>query len=327
MAEKSLITGGAGFIGSHLSEKLLSLGDEVFVLDNLSTGSLENIKHLLKNKKFHFVKGSILDEKKIKKLVSQTDIIYHLAAAVGVKTIVKKPLESFLTNLQGTEIVLNLANKYTVPVIFTSSSEVYGKNDNLPFEETDDRVYGSVYDNRWGYALSKGASEFLALAYAREKKLPVIIVRLFNVIGPRQSSFYGMVVPRFISQALSGKPITVYNDGLQTRCFIDVRDVVNYLIKLANCKKAPNQIFNVGSSREVKIKDLAIKIKKITNSSSKIIYVPYSSVYGTDFTDMIHRKADISKVNKAINCKPRFTLEKSLREIVSYFNNKPPFSV
>ena len=219
MPKKILITGGAGFIGSHLAEKLLKAGEEVFVLDDLSTGRFENIAHLKGNKNFHFVKGTILDAKAIEKLVGKVNQIYHLAAAVGVKTIIDKPLESFLLNTRGTEIVLDAAAGSKVPVLVISTSEIYGKNDKLPFNEDSDRVYGSAYHARWGYAMSKGADEFLALAFHEEKSLPAVIVRLFNVIGPRQTGVYGMVVPRFVQQSLEGKPITVYGDGSQTRSF------------------------------------------------------------------------------------------------------------
>ncbi|MDI6591325.1 MAG: SDR family NAD(P)-dependent oxidoreductase [Patescibacteria group bacterium] len=315
-----LITGGAGFIGTHLAEKLLKSGEEVFVIDNLSTGSLKNIAHLKKNKKFHFTKDTILNRKKLENLIKKSDQIYHLAAAVGVKTIMEKPLESFLNNIKGIEIVLELASKYKKPILFTSSSEVYGKNDSLPFKEEDDRVYGSAYNDRWGYALSKGADEFLALAYFREKKLPVVVVRLFNVIGPRQTEAYGMVVPRFIKQALSGQPITVYGTGFQTRCFTDIEDVVEALVKLMNHPKAPGQIFNLGSEEEITIRELAQKIKKLTGSKSKIIFIPYTKVYGSGFEDMEHRKPDLTKIKKLINYQPKVTLEESLKKIIDYFH-------
>lgn len=317
---KILITGGAGFIGSHLAEKLLEKGDEVFVIDDLSTGSLENIKYFKDSQNFHFIKGSILDEKLIIETVAKVDAVYHLAAAVGVKTIIDKPLESFLINVDGTKNVLEAAAKTSTPVLITSSSEVYGKNDNLPFREEDDRIYGSIYHSRWGYGLSKGSDEFLGLAYFREKKLPVIIVRFFNTIGPRQASAYGMVVPRFVKQALAGEPITVYGDGSQTRSFGYIEDVISAIIDLMNNEKAFGQIFNVGSDEEISIKELAEKIIALTKSSSIIDFVPYDKVYGSDFEDMFHRRPDISKIKETIGYQPKFTLEESLKKIIDYFN-------
>lgn len=322
MSKKILITGGAGFIGSHLAEKLIKQGEEVFVIDDLSTGRLENIKDLLNKDKFHFIEGCILDKELVAQTAAKVDEIYHLAAAVGVKTIIDKPLESFLINIDGTKNVLETAVERKTPVLITSSSEVYGKNDNLPFKEEDDRVYGSAYHNRWGYGLSKGSDEFLGLAFFREKHLPVIIVRLFNVIGPRQSGAYGMVVPRFIQQAMSGEPITVYEDGSQTRCFGYVEDVVSALIGLMKNQKAPGQIFNVGSDEEISIKDLAEKIIDLTKSNSKIRFVPHIEVYGADFEDMAHRRPDISKIKNLIDYKPKLNLEESLNKIIDYFHAK-----
>lgn len=316
--KKILITGGAGFIGSHLAEKLLQLGEEVFVIDDLSTGSFKNIAHLKKNKNFHFVKGTVLDRKKVEKLVKKVDQIYHLAAAVGVKTVMEKPLESFLNNLKGAETVFEAAAKRKIPVLLTSSSEVYGKNENVPFKEESDRIYGSAYNIRWGYGLSKGSDEFLALSYFREKKLPVIVVRLFNIIGPRQSSAYGMVVPRFITEALSGKSITVYGDGYQTRCFANVKDVIGALINLMNHPKSPGRIFNLGSDEEITVKELAQKVKRLTGSKSKISFIPYSKAYGPGFEDMIHRKPDLSRIRELIHYQPKITLEESLKEIIDY---------
>ncbi|MDO8265027.1 MAG: SDR family NAD(P)-dependent oxidoreductase [Candidatus Parcubacteria bacterium] len=325
MAKKSkkiLITGGAGFIGSHLAEKLLSQGNEVFVIDNLSTGSLKNIKHLRKNKKFHFIKGDILDKKTVEKEARKVDQIFHLAAAVGVKTVIEKPLESFLLNLKGTEIILEAASKYKLPILITSTSEVYGKNEKLPFKETDDRIYGSAYHNRWGYGLSKGGDEFLALAYYREKNLKAVITRLFNVIGPRQTGAYGMVVPRFIKQALAGDPITIYGDGYQSRCFGYIDDVVNALIILLNSPKAPGEIFNLGSDEEITIKDLAKKIIILTSSKSKITFIPHTKIFGPNFEDMLHRRPDLSKIKQFLGYKPKYSLEDSLKKIISFFNEK-----
>jgi len=319
--KKILITGGAGFIGSHLTEKLLQRGEEVFVIDNLSTGSSENIKQLENNPKFHFIKGSVLDRDLVVQTVAKVDEIYHLAAAVGVKTIIEKPLESFLVNIDGTKNVLEAADIRKTPVLITSSSEVYGKNDKLPFREEDDRVYGSAYHDRWGYGLSKGSDEFLGLAYFREKGLPVVIVRLFNVIGPRQSGSYGMVVPRFIKQALTNEPLEVYGDGDQTRCFGYVGSVVNALIELmGNKEKSYGQIFNVGSDEKISIKELAQKIiQLVPKSSSKIKLITYAQVYGANFEDMRDRQPDLSKIKKTINYQP-ICLAESLQKTIDYFH-------
>lgn len=319
MPKKILITGGAGFIGSHLAEKLLKSDEEVFVIDDLSTGSLKNIAHLKDDKNFHFIKGTILDARIIERLVKKVNQIYHLAAAVGVKTIIDKPLESFLLNIKGTEIVLDAAVKYKIPVLVASTSEIYGKNDNLPFTEDSDRVYGSAYHSRWGYAISKGADEFLALAFHREKGLNAIIVRLFNVIGPRQTGVYGMVVPRFVQQALAGDHITVYGDGYQTRCFGYVDDITDALIKLTGNSKTIGHIFNLGSDEEISIKELAQLVIRLTASKSKIIFVPYAKVYGQDFDDMARRRPDLSKIKKLVGYEPKITLEESLRRIIDYY--------
>jgi len=320
MSKKILITGGAGFIGSHLAEKLLEQGEEVFVVDDLSTGSRDNIKHLEDNPKFRFVEGSVLDKKLMSEVVAKVEQIYHLAASVGVKKIMEKPLESFLNNLKGTENVLDLACERKTPVLFASSSEVYGKNDGLPFKEDSDRVYGSAYNDRWGYALSKGSDEFLALAYFREKKLPVVIVRLFNVIGPRQTGFYGMVVPTFVKQALDGKPITIFGDGEQSRCFADIEDVIRALVDLMSHTEAQGQIFNLGSEEEISIKELAHKIKTLTQSESETTFIPYAEAYGTGFEDMAHRKPDISKIKECIGYQPKNSLEASLKKIIEHFH-------
>ena len=318
--KRILITGGAGFIGSHLAEGLLQQGEEVFVIDDLSTGNIRNVAHLKKNKNFHFTKGTVLDRRKVNNLVKKADQIYHLAAAVGVKTIMEKPLKSLLNNLRGAETVFEVAAHRKVPVLFTSTSEVYGKNTDIPFREDSDRVYGSAYNTRWGYGMSKGVDEFLALAYFKERKLPVVIVRLFNVIGPRQSGAYGMVVPRFIQQALRGKPLTVYGDGYQTRCFANIRDVTPALIKLINSPRAYGQIFNLGSDEEITIKELAQKVRMITGSQSKISFIPYAKAYGPGFEEMMQRKPDLSKIRKAIGYEPKIPLEESLKEIANYFH-------
>ena len=315
---KILITGGAGFIGSYLAEKLLKAGHSIYILDNLSTSSLDNIQHLLKNPKLVFKKGSVLDQRVLAPLVKKSDQIYHLAAAVGVKLVVEKPLDSFLTNLYGTHNVLTLAAEKKIPVLITSSSEVYGKNSQIPCEEDDDRIYGSVYNERWGYALSKTADEFMALAYWRERGLPVVVVRLFNTVGSRQTARYGMVIPRLVEQALAGEPLTVYGDGRQIRSFSYVGDIVEGMIRLLNSKKCRGEIFNLGSPDPVTIKDLALRIKKLTRSHSPIKFLPYQKVYGKTFEDMHIRVPDVSKAERFVGYRPNFLLDEILKEIIDH---------
>lgn len=318
---KILITGGAGFIGSHLAEKLLQKGETVFVLDNLSTGRKENIEHFLANEKFHFQEGSVLDEKIVSKLVAEVEQIYHLAAAVGVKRILGRPLDSLLTNIKGTEIVLAQAAKGNIKTLVASSSEVCGKSEKVPFKEDDDRTYGSVFNDRWVYAFSKAVDEFLALAYWRERKLPVVVVRLFNVIGPRQTGTYGMVVPTFVRQAFRGEPITVFGDGQQTRCFADIADVIEALVKLMETKEAEGQLFNLGSDEEVSINELAKKVKELTASSSEVIHLPYEQAYRQGYEDMRRRVPDLTRVQKLIGYQPRVSLEESIRKIIKEMTN------
>src|SRR3989338_3700255 len=270
-----LITGGAGFIGSHLAEYLLQRKTQVIVIDNLSTGRYENIEHLLNNKNFEFVEGNILDTRLVDKLVEKADNIFHLAAAVGVDLIVKKPLESLTTNIKGSEIVLDAALRYHKKILITSTSEIYGKNVNGPLKEDDDRILGSPLKSRWSYSTAKAVDEMLAYIYWKEKKLPTIIVRLFNTVGPRQTGAYGMVMPLFISQALKNEPITVYWTGKQSRCFVHVKDVIEALINLINNPEAVGEVFNVGSQDEITIDRLAEEIIKITKSKSKIEYISY----------------------------------------------------
>lgn len=315
---KILITGGAGFIGSHLAEALLKKGETVFVLDNLSTGTKQNIDHLTANEKFVFREGSVLDEKAVAELVEKVDQIYHLAAAVGVKRILGRPLDSLLTNINGTEIVLAEAAKHNVKTLVVSSSEVCGKSEKVPFKEDDDRTYGSIFNDRWVYAFSKAVDELLALAYCREKKLPVVVVRLFNVIGPRQTGAYGMVVPSFVKQALKGEPITVFGDGRQTRCFADIEDVIQALIKLMRSKTAECQLVNLGSDEEITINDLAKKVKELTASSSKIVHIPYGQAYRPGYEDMRRRVPDLSKAKQLIGYEARVGLKESIEKIIAY---------
>ena len=314
-----LITGGAGFIGSHLAEKLLKEGHEISVIDNLSTGKYANIKHLVSNKLFSYTIASILNRDVLEDLIKKSDQIYHLAAAVGVKYIIDNPLLSLQTNIGGAENVLEFANKYKKKVLMVSTSEIYGKSDNIPFKEEDDRLLGSTHISRWSYSCAKAIDEFFALAYFREKKLPVVIVRCFNTVGPRQTGQYGMVIPRFVRNALLNHPITIFGDGKQTRCFCDVDDVTDGMIKLMNNKKAEGEIFNIGNDKSISIEELAHKIKKLTNSKSKIEYVDYAEAYEEGFEDMRHRKPDLSKVIEYIDYKPKYNLEQILKRTIDYF--------
>ena len=317
---KVLITGGAGFIGSHLADSLIESGNEVTVLDDLSTGRFENIAHLEGNKKFRFVEGTILNETLVDKLVEKCDEVYHLAAAVGVDLIVKKPLESLVTNIKGSEVVLEMVYRYHKKVLITSTSEIYGKNTNGPLKEDDDRILGSPLKSRWSYSTAKAVDEMLAYIYWRQKKVPSVIVRLFNTVGPRQTGAYGMVIPRFVNQALNNEDITVYGSGKQSRCFLCVKDVVDALIKLMNNKDAVGNVFNVGSQEEITMEDLAKKVISITKSKSKIIYIPYDKAYEEGFEDMQRRVPDTTKVNKVIGFKPTVDLESIIQSVVEYIN-------
>ena len=313
-----LITGGAGFIGSYLSEEYLSRGHEVYVIDDLSTGSLENIKHLLKCAQFHFVNDTILNRDVMLELTGICDVVAHLAAAVGVKLIIDEPLKSIHTNIAGTEVVLELANKFRKKTFIASSSEIYGRNSKVPLAEDDQRIYGSTALSRWSYAAAKAMDEFLALAYFRTKQLPVIVGRFFNTIGPRQTGRYGMVVPRFVGQALRNEPITVYGDGNQTRNFTYVKDLVKCVVALIDEPRAVGEIFNVGGEEEISINNLAQRIKAITGSSSPIVYVPLSGAYQEGFEDMERRIPDITKVKKLTGYQNTYDLNSILKEVVEY---------
>lgn len=316
---KILLTGGAGFIGSHLAEKLLKDGHQVSVIDNLSTGKYSNIIHLVRKKNFSYTIDSILNREVMEKLIEKTDRIYHLAAAVGVKYIIDNPLLSLKTNIVGTENVLEFANRYKKKVLIASTSEIYGKNDTIPFKEEADRLLGSTHISRWSYSSAKAIDEFLALAYFREKKLPVVIVRCFNTVGPRQTGQYGMVIPKFVKNALLNHPLEVYGDGKQTRCFCDVDDVTDGMIKLMNEKKAEGEIFNIGNDKSISIEELANQIKKLTNSRSKIEFIKYEDAYEEGFEDMRHRKPDLSKIIEYINYKPKYNLKQILNRTINYF--------
>ena len=318
-----LITGGAGFIGSHLADAYLLRGDEVFVIDDLSTGTIENIRHLKDNPRFHYTIDSVHNRPVTAELVDQCDVVFHLAAAVGVKLIVESPVRTIETNVRGTEVVLALANKKQKPVLIASTSEVYGLSTAVPFREDGNLVMGATTKGRWSYACSKAIDEFLALAYWREKKLPTTIVRLFNTVGPRQTGRYGMVIPTFVKQALAGRPITVYGDGKQTRCFGYVGDVVGALIKLMDNSQSVGQVFNIGSTEEISIVDLAEKIKELTHSDSEIAFVPYDDAYEEGFEDMPRRVPDTSKINKLVGFKPEMSLEGILETVISYHRGRP----
>ncbi len=319
---KFLITGGAGFIGSHLAESLLNGGHQVCVLDNLSTGRLENITFLRNNPKFELVIGTVLNEGLVDKLAERCDVIFHLAAAVGVELIVKHPLESLTTNIKGSEVILEMAYRYNKKILITSTSEIYGKNVNGPLKEMDDRILGSPLKTRWSYSTAKAVDEMLAYVYWKEKNVPSVIVRLFNTVGPRQTGYYGMVMPRFISQALKNEAITVYGTGKQSRCFLHVKDVVNALIKLINEPKAVGEVFNIGSQEEITIDGLAKEVIRITKSKSKMLHIPYEKAYEEGFEDMQRRVPDTTKLNKLIGFKPTFSLPEIVKDIVAYLKKK-----
>ena len=319
---KVLITGGAGFVGSHLAEALLARGDTVHILDNLSTGSIENIEHLKGQKKFAYVLDSVMNESVVAELVDRVDVVYHLAAAVGVKLIVESPVNTIETNVHGTEMVLKVANKKKKKVLVASTSEVYGKSEDVPFREDADLVMGATTRGRWSYACSKALDEFLALAYWKEKRLPVVVFRLFNTVGPRQTGRYGMVIPNFVKQAVMGHPITVYGDGKQSRCFTYVTDVVDALIKLAEHPEAVGQVLNIGNDHEeVTILDLAHRVKARTESKSAIEMVPYDKAYEEGFEDMPRRVPDLTKIRALIGYEPRVHLDEILDRVAEYFES------
>jgi len=316
---KALLTGGAGFIGSHLAERLLADGHDVIVLDNLSTGSIDNIAHLKGARGFSYAIDSVTNEPLLAELIDRSDVVFHLAAAVGVKLIVEQPVHTIETNVHGTEVVLKHANKKKKLVVIASTSEVYGKSTDVPFREGADLVLGATIKHRWAYACSKIIDEFLALAYWKEKKLPVIIVRFFNTVGPRQTGQYGMVLPTFVRQALLGHPITVFGDGTQSRSFTYVGDVVDALVALAQEPRAIGQVFNVGNTGEVTIADLAQRVKTMTGSQSLIQYIPYDEAYEAGFEDMPRRVPDISKLRELIGYEPKLCLDDIIRKVIDYF--------
>ncbi len=319
---RALITGGAGFIGSHLADALIEARHEVFVLDNLSTGSIENIEHLKGRLGFHHTIESVMNEPVLAEHVDCCDVVFHLAAAVGVKLIVEAPVHTIETNVHGTEVVLKHANKKKKLVVIASSSEVYGKSSNVPFREDSDLVLGPTLKHRWAYACSKAIDEFLALAYWKEKRLPVIIVRFFNTVGPRQTGHYGMVIPTFVRQALAGRPITVFGTGQQSRSFTYVADAVRALEALVCEPRSVGEVFNIGNGEEITILELAQKVKQVTNSPSEILMVPYEQAYEAGFEDMQRRVQDISKIRDLIGYEPRVSLDEMLVHVIQYFRDK-----
>jgi UDP-glucose 4-epimerase len=319
-----LVTGGAGFIGSHLADHLIANGDRVTAFDDLSTGRYSNIRHLLDNPNFRFVEASVLDMRKLEAEVATADAVYHLAAAVGVQLIVDRPLHSLITNIKGTENVLEASERHRVKTLFASTSEIYGKSQNGPFREEDDRVLGSPRKLRWSYSTSKAVDEILAFVYYKELRLPTVVVRLFNTIGPRQVGHYGMVVPRFITQALRGEDLTVYGDGTQSRSFTFVGDVVTAMIKLMAAVPAVGEVFNVAGHNEITIGDLARMVIDRTLSSSKIRYVPFEEVYGEGFEEMTRRAADTTKLEKVINFRCDTSLTDTLDLMIEFARQTGP---
>lgn len=316
--QKILITGGAGFIGSHLSEALLQLGHEVTIIDNLSTGHWGNIEHLEGQPGFRAVIASAAEQALMETEVARHDFVYHLASAVGVKLIIDRPVETVETIVNTTDVVMRACSRYRRPVLITSTSEVYGKSTQIPFKETDDVVMGSTEKRRWAYACAKAVDEFLALAHHVQTNLPVYVVRLFNTVGPRQSGQYGMVLPRFVKQALAGEPITVYGDGTQQRCFCSVHDVVRGLIALPRNPEARGKVVNIGTQEEVSILELAQRVKTLCASESEIRIIPYVEAYGEGFDDMLRRVPDLSRAEALIDWQPQYQLDEIIQQVVGY---------
>jgi UDP-glucose 4-epimerase len=319
---KVLITGGSGFIGSHLADHYLNRGDEVSIIDDLSTGSIENIVHLKSNARFQYAIDTVQNVPLLAELADSCDVIFHLAAAVGVKLIVESPVRTIETNVRGTEVLLSVANKKKKRVLVASTSEVYGLSTDVPFREDGNLVMGATTKGRWSYACSKAIDEFLALAYWREKKLPTTVVRLFNTVGPRQTGQYGMVIPTFVKQALSGRPITVYGSGEQTRCFAYVGDVVKVLVALMDRQEAIGEVYNIGSSEEVSMNTLAERIKVLANSESEIVHIPYNEAYEEGFEDMPRRVPDTSKILSLVGFRPETKLDDILANVIAYHSGR-----
>lgn len=319
---RALITGGAGFIGSHLAEALLARGDDVFILDDLSTGSVENVRHLKNSAKFHYVFDTLQNRHLLAEMVDESDVVFHLAAAVGVRLIVESPVRTIETNVNGTQLVLEAASKKRKLVFTASTSEVYGKSTNVPFCEDSDLVLGPTTKGRWSYAASKALDEFLGLSYWKEKKLPVIVVRFFNTVGPRQTGRYGMVLPNFVAQALSGEPITIYGSGKQSRCFCHVQDAVQAIIRLVDSGKAVGEVVNVGSDQEVTIEGLAELVKRQADSNSPITYTPYDKAYEPGFEDMLRRVPSLKKLKMMTNFSPQTPLRAIVDSVIAHFRDK-----
>lgn len=319
---RALITGGAGFIGSHLAEALLARGDDVFILDDLSTGSVENVRHLKTNPKFHYVFDSLQNRHLLAEMVDESDVVFHLAAAVGVRLIVESPVRTIETNVNGTQLVLEAASKKRKLVFTASTSEVYGKSTNVPFCEDSDLVLGATTKGRWSYAASKALDEFLGLSYWKEKKVPVIVTRFFNTVGPRQTGRYGMVLPNFVSQALAGAPITVFGTGKQSRCFCHVNDAVEAVIRLVDSGKAVGEVVNVGSDQEITIEQLAKSVKERAVSSSEIVYFPYDQAYEPGFEDMLRRVPSLQKLFMMTRFSPKTSLQAIIDSVIAHFRDK-----
>jgi UDP-glucose 4-epimerase len=316
---RALVTGGAGFIGSHLCERLLEADWEVYALDDLSTGAMRNVEHLMSRDDFHLVVDSVLKPAVVNELVHKCDVVYHLAAAVGVRLIVEQPVHTLVTNLEGTEVVLDHCSRFGKRVLVASTSEVYGDHrEELPLDEGARRIYGPTTARRWAYADSKAMDEFLALAYHQERDLNCVIVRLFNTVGPRQSGTYGMVIPRFVERALAGGPLEIYGDGTQTRCFCHVQDTVRALVGLMDEQTTSGEIYNVGSQERIRIIDLAERVREATGSTSELEFLPYDRVYGHGIEDMFHRIPSIEKVEAAIGWTPERTLDEILGDVIAF---------
>lgn len=320
---KVLITGGAGFIGSHLAEDMILRGHHVIAVDDLSTGTLDNLAGLMGHERFQFIRDTVINAVTMSPLVDRCDVIFHLAAAVGVQLIVDNPVHTIETNIHGSEVVLNLANKFGRKILVTSTSEVYGKNTKVPFNEEDDTTVGSTRFTRWSYACSKMVDEFLALAYCEQFGLPSIVCRLFNTIGPRQTGAYGMVVPRFVRSALEGRPLEIYGTGKQSRCFSNVKDVIDALVNLIDCPKAIGSVINIGSTEIISVEELADKIVAMTQSTSTKRFISYEKAYGRPFDDMLVRVPDLTRVKSLIGYQPKFSLEQTLQQIIEFHRNRP----
>jgi UDP-glucose 4-epimerase len=317
----ALVTGGAGFIGSHLAEKLLKAGQHVIVIDDLTTGSRKNIEHLLHLPNFEFVYDTVLNEQMMHVLIGRVDVVYHLAAAVGVQLIVDQPVRTIETNIHGSEVVLQIANKFRRPIFVASTSEVYGKSENVPFREEDDTVLGSTRFSRWSYAWSKAIDEFLGLAYYEQYGLPIVIARLFNTVGPRQTGRYGMVVPRFVESALKNEPIQIYGDGQQSRCFSHVQDITDAIIGLMNCPDATGEVYNIGNTHEVTMEQLADLVIERAKSKSRKVFISYEQAYGRSFDDMRRRAPCLDKLRSKIDYKPRYTLADIIDDVILYMRS------